>query len=181
MNRKTAADVKDPSKVKPATTDRTTGDGVRPTLAWAEEAGIPVEEVGMVARLLRINMFVEQLLDEIVAPHGISVADSMVLANMRRGTTSPVGLCRNLNRTTGGMSLTIDRLVAAGWVDRAPDPNDRRRVIVKLTDEGLAKAQAFNDDLHAWEDSLPIDDESIDSIGHVLDEVAMLLELREPS
>src|SRR5699024_5868993 len=148
--------------------------GTAPLLAWAEEAGIPIEDIGMVARLLRINMFVEQLLEEIVEPHGVSVSDSMVLANMRRGTTSPVGLCRNLNRTTGGMSLTIDRLVAAGWVDRVPDPDDRRRIIVKLTSEGLAKSQAINDDLHAWEDSLPIDRNSVDSIGHVLDEVAML-------
>src|SRR5699024_11814120 len=82
--------------------------GTAPLLAWAEEAGIPIEDIGMVARLLRINMFVEQLLEEIVEPHGISVSDSMVLANMRRGTTSPVGLCRILNRTTGGMSLTIE-------------------------------------------------------------------------
>lgn len=153
---------------------------VHPHLAWAKQANIPPSEVGMVARLLRINMFVEQLLEEIVEPHGISVSDSMVLANMRRGTTSPVGLCRNLNRTTGGMSLTIDRLVSAGWVDRVPDPDDRRRIVVNLTPEGLAKSQAINDDLHAWEDRLPIDEERSDEIGVVLDEVAMLLELREP-
>src|SRR5699024_11687616 len=126
--------------------------GTAPLLAWAEEAGIPIEDIGMVARLLRINMFVEQLLEEIVEPHGISVADFMVLANMRRGTTSPVGLCRILNRTTGGMSLTLDRLVAAGWGDRVPDPDDRRRIVVELTPEGYAKSQAINDDQPDRED-----------------------------
>jgi DNA-binding MarR family transcriptional regulator len=33
-------------------------------------------------------------------------------------------------------STTVDRLVDRGWVDRAEDPNDRRRTLVRLSEEG---------------------------------------------
>jgi DNA-binding MarR family transcriptional regulator len=33
-------------------------------------------------------------------------------------------------------STTVDRLVNLGWAHRAEDPNDRRRTLVRLTDEG---------------------------------------------
>lgn len=149
--------------------------GIDRALAWAEEAGIPPEEVGLVSRLLRVNMFVEQLLEQIVEPHGISVADSMVLASMRRGRSSPVELCRVLRRTTGGMSLTLDRLVAAGWVKRVPDPADRRRIIVKLTPKGRRKSENIHRALHGWEDGLGLTPAEDDEIGRVLDHVALLL------
>ncbi len=37
----------------------------------------------------------------------------------------------------------IDDLVAGGLVARAPDPTDRRRTFVELTDEGRARMQVF--------------------------------------
>jgi hypothetical protein len=36
--------------------------------------------------------------------------------------------------TTGGLSLALDRLEAAGYVARRPNPNDRRSVIVEPTE-----------------------------------------------
>lgn len=149
-----------------------------PSLAWADDVGIPLEEVGMVTRLLRINMLVDQLLHEVIEPHQISVADSMVLASMRRGRTSPVDLCRVLGRTTGGMSLTLDRLVGAGWVKRVPDPEDRRRIIVNLTAKGRKKSESIHAALHEWEDALPTDVAEEADIGTVLDRVALLVAMR---
>ncbi len=154
------------------------GEDLDPGLAWTREAGIPPEEVGMVTRLARINMLVGQLLDDLMEPLGVSVADSMVLASMRRGRTSPVELCRVLGRTTGGMSLTLDRLVKAGWVKRVPDPGDRRRIIVKLTAKGLKKAESVNAALYEWENALPTPRQEEDAIGAVLDRVALLVSMR---
>jgi DNA-binding MarR family transcriptional regulator len=42
--------------------------------------------------------------------------------------------------TSGAMTNRIDRLERSGLVDRQDDPNDRRRVLVRLTPEGLAIA-----------------------------------------
>lgn len=40
------------------------------------------------------------------------------------------------------MSRTLGRLEAKGFVDRAADPDDRRAVLTRLTDDGLAKVVA---------------------------------------
>jgi DNA-binding MarR family transcriptional regulator len=54
------------------------------------------------------------------------------------------------------MSLTLDRLTAAGWVRRSPDPDDRRRVVVGLTPAGTELATRVNAQLHEWEASLDL-------------------------
>jgi DNA-binding MarR family transcriptional regulator len=41
--------------------------------------------------------------------------------------------------TVGGASQAVDRLEAAGWCVRRPNPEDRRSSILELTDEGAAR------------------------------------------
>jgi len=38
------------------------------------------------------------------------------------------------------LSRTIDALVKRGWVDRIPHPDDKRQVLLKLTDEGMTES-----------------------------------------
>jgi DNA-binding MarR family transcriptional regulator len=52
------------------------------------------------------------------------------------------------------MTLTLDRLEAAGWITREPDPTDRRRQRVRLTAAGRRLAVEVNDSLHEWERAL---------------------------
>ena len=44
--------------------------------------------------------------------------------------------------SSAGITSRIDRLERRGLVRRLPDPDDRRGVIVELTDEGLAVVDA---------------------------------------
>lgn len=46
-------------------------------------------------------------------------------------------------------SQLIDALVLRGYVDRAPDPGDRRRMTVTLTERGRAAGQAVRDSVEA--------------------------------
>jgi DNA-binding MarR family transcriptional regulator len=46
--------------------------------------------------------------------------------------------------SSGAMTNRLDRLEQAGLVKRIPDPNDRRGVLVELTDKGE----------HTWEEAL---------------------------
>ena len=57
---------------------------------------------------------------------------------------SPTELSEIVLRSSGGMTQILDRLERAGLVARAPDPDDRRKVLVELTDEGLRTADAAN-------------------------------------
>jgi DNA-binding MarR family transcriptional regulator len=42
-------------------------------------------------------------------------------------------LARELHLTTGAITGLVDRLARAGYARRAPDPSDRRRVLVSAT------------------------------------------------
>lgn len=121
---------------------------------------------GLLGHVVRLNITVQRVLDEIVGASGISVADYLVLGVVRRSPnhrSAPTAICEVLGRTSGGMSLTLDRLERAGLVRRLPDPTDRRRVVVEATDAGVELARRVNADLHAWEDSLGVsDDERVD-------------------
>ena len=122
---------------------------------WASQLDLP--DVGMVARIVRLNMLVTRLVDSITGPEGISTADYLVLGVLRRSPghrTSPSFICELLGRSTGGMTLTLDRLETTGWVVRTQDPSDRRRVIVELSPKGLELSTRINDALHAWETGL---------------------------
>lgn len=123
-------------------------------LGWPLDTGRPP---GLVARIVRLNLFVTELLEGIAASAGMTVADYLVLGVVRRspeGRTTPTHICEILGRTTGGMTTTLDRLEAAGWLQRSHDDGDRRRVIVALTDAGTDMASTINEALHRWEDSL---------------------------
>ena len=51
---------------------------------------------------------------------------------------TPIGiLAQRAGVTRQAMTQVVDELVALGYVERRDDPNDRRRRIVSLTDEGM--------------------------------------------
>lgn len=139
-------------------------------------------ELGLLSPLARLTLLVDAELERIASSHGIAFADYLVLGVVRRspgGHGRPTDICAVLGRTTGGMTLTLDRLEAAGWVSRAGDPADRRRVVVSLTAEGRRLAEAVNDDLHGWEQSLPLDAADRSGAGAALARLVDAVESRE--
>jgi DNA-binding MarR family transcriptional regulator len=55
---------------------------------------------------------------------------------------SPTQLGRGLMLSSAGVTSRIDRLERRGFVRRLNDPNDRRGVLIELTDEGLEVVDA---------------------------------------
>ena len=119
----------------------------------------PPTDDGLLGAIVRLNLAVSAVLDGIAADHDITLADYLVLGVIRgapHGRSSPTAIADVLGRTTGGMTLTLDRLVTAGWVRRSPDPSDGRRVVVELTEVGHRLAVAVNRALHRWEAGLEL-------------------------
>jgi DNA-binding MarR family transcriptional regulator len=141
---------------------------------------IPVEvepDAGLLGRIVHLNALVTQILDGVAGRAGITMADYLVLAVIRRSPghrSSPTRICERLGRTTGGMTLTLDRLEAAGWLERSQDAHDRRRVVVELTPQGLALATGINEALHAWERSLGLGARRGAHVAAVIDELVEL-------
>jgi DNA-binding MarR family transcriptional regulator len=66
---------------------------------------------------------------------GINRSDLRCLDTLRAvGPATPTTLASAVGMTTGGLSLALDRLEAAGYVTRRPNSNDRRSVIVEPTE-----------------------------------------------
>jgi len=148
------------------------------TRDWAADLGLPAD-VGIVARLVRLELLLQRRLEGITEAAGIAVADYLVLAVVRRSPdrqATPTRICEILDRTSGGMSLALDRLEKAGWLRRSADPDDRRRVVVELTPEGLAVATRVNADLHAWEDGLDLSPAQQRDTARVVDRLLSLFD-----
>lgn len=146
--------------------------------ATTDRSATAGHEPGLMAGVLRLHLLASTQLDAVTARHGIALADYLVLGVIRRspdGVTSPGRIAEILHRTSGGMTLTLDRLEAAGWVVRAPDPSDRRKVSVSLTPRGARLAASVNRSLHEWEDTLGLGARRSRALITVVDEIADVL------
>src|SRR3954471_3933306 len=76
-------------------------------------------------------------LDQALETHGLSVPQFDILATLgfEEGITQQE-LAQRLLVTKGKICGMIDRMEASGWVERRPDPEDRRANRLFLTDPG---------------------------------------------
>jgi DNA-binding MarR family transcriptional regulator len=137
--------------------------------AWGRERGdLDLAPVGVFSRISRLARRLELARREAFAAHGIEQWEFDVLAALRRVgppyEMSPGRLLHETLVTSGTMTNRIDRLSSRGLVERYPDPDDRRGVIVRLTAEGKSSVdEAFTALLvaeHELLDTLPERDRS---------------------
>jgi DNA-binding MarR family transcriptional regulator len=109
-----------------------------------DAANIPLdlEVEGIVDRIGGINRRIKNALRDTLVPYGITPEDWHVLSSLRLRKegrrSSPGVLARDLELSSGAMTSRLDRLEELGFLRRLPDPDDRRGVVVELTDEGRA-------------------------------------------
>ncbi|MFI9505142.1 MarR family winged helix-turn-helix transcriptional regulator [Nocardia sp. NPDC052566] len=90
-----------------------------------------------IQQLIRINSL-------IAAQMGVVMTDFHCLHVLQQGgPTTPGALAARVGLTAGSATRMVDRLEAAGCVTRAPDPKDRRKVVVVPTPEGLERANSY--------------------------------------
>ncbi len=133
------------------------------------------------ARIVRVQMLAGEQLEAVAVDHGIAFGDYLVLGVIRRspnGRCAPSDVCETLHRTSGGMTLTLDRLQDAGWLRREPDPDDRRKIVLTLTNTGRSLAKSVNAALHEWEDAVVAGLRRKQVMLSSLDELLCLLEPR---
>jgi len=96
-------------------------------------------ELGDEVRALQSDV---DALDEAVAAHlGVNRTDLRCLdVLMQAGSATPGQLAARLGLTTGSVTAMLDRLAKSGYLTRAADPADRRKVVVQPT--GLAQRKA---------------------------------------
>ncbi len=113
----------------------------RITSQWnAVRPDIDVSPINVIGRVSRLSRLVDRRLGENFARYGIEAWMYDVLATLRRSgepyELTAGDLVRQTMVTTGAITNRIDRLEQRGLVERA-SADDRRKVIVRLTKQGL--------------------------------------------
>lgn len=75
---------------------------------------------------------------------GINATDMQCLHVLAlQGSATPTELAGWSRLTTGGMTVVLDRLEKAGYVQREPNPKDRRSTIIRPVLPALSKLEAI--------------------------------------
>ena len=121
-----------------------------------QESAFPgdgAEEAVYFAHLNALMQMTEIFYRKLLKPHQISQSEFRVLSSLRlRGKgyrTTPLDLNRFTQITSAGMTRTLDRLSTAGYVERFPNPEDRRSILIGLTEKGWTFAEALGRDAAA--------------------------------
>ena len=115
--------------------------------AWARErSDLDLDAVAVFSRIGRLSRHLDLVRRTAFSAHAIESWEFDVLAALRRAGApyelSPGRLLRETLVTSGTMTNRVDRLAGRGYVERSPDPEDRRGVIVRLTPEGKSAVDA---------------------------------------
>lgn len=108
-----------------------------------ERPDLDVSAMGLLGRLGRLSTHIGREIEKTFAERGLSSSSFDVLATLRRSgppfRLSPGDLLATTMVSSGTMTNRIDQLEKAGLVERLDNPDDRRGVIIALTEEGLKR------------------------------------------
>lgn len=94
----------------------------------------------VLGELMRLSTVVAQLMAQEL---GLSVGDLNALHHLvGRGPLGPAELGKRLAISSASATVLADRLERAGYVRRRPDPSDRRRIVLEVTDAAAARSLA---------------------------------------
>jgi DNA-binding MarR family transcriptional regulator len=116
-----------------------------------ERPDLDVSPLQVLSRLSRLARHLDRARRAAFAAHGLEPWGFDVLSALRRQgppyQLSPGALLHATLVTSGTMTNRIDRLADAGLVSRHRDPQDKRGVLVALTDQGRQVVDAALDGL----------------------------------
>ena len=111
-----------------------------------ERPDLDVGPMGLLGRLNRLATHLSREVEAVLLKHGLSSSAFDVLATLRRSGSpyrlSPGDLLAMTMVSSGTMTNRIDQLEKQGLVERLPHPEDRRALLVALTEKGRAVIDA---------------------------------------
>src|SRR5262245_52683026 len=151
--------------------------------AWGEaRPDLQIADLQVTARLSRIGPLLARRQENAFSRFGLNRGEVGMLSALRvagpPNVVSPTRLARGLMLSSAGVTSRIDRLERRGFVRRLPDPNDRRGVLIELTDDGLAAVDAAVAANSASDRQLleRLDPEEIEQLESILRKLLAVLE-----
>lgn len=108
---------------------------------WASlQPGLDLDPYRVTARVSRLALHIARSQEAVFGRFGLNRGEVGVLSALRTAAPprqlSPTRLFKGLMLSSAGMTSRLDRLEGRGLVRRLRDPDDRRGVLVELTDTG---------------------------------------------
>jgi DNA-binding MarR family transcriptional regulator len=113
-----------------------------------------VDALRLAGSLVQLARALDQALRAATSDNPLTLAELGVLSNVNRGVDAPTLIARALRLDPARITHVTDKLVACGYLERAPDPEDRRRWRLGLTDRGMARLRAGRSDTGAAMEAL---------------------------
>ena len=98
------------------------------------------------ARIARLGTYLARRQEDVFGRFGLNRGEVGVLSALTIAgpphRLTPTTLSRGLMLSSAGITSRIDRLERRGLIVRRPDPDDRRGVLIELTDRGAEQVDA---------------------------------------
>lgn len=150
---------------------------------WARELpDLDTRGMDVLGRARRIVLQSRPAIEAVFASHGLDAGEFDVLSTLRRSgapyALRPTELYRSLMISSGGLTDRLNRLVKAGMITRPPSPEDRRSLLVQLTDKGRTIVEAaFREDMAVEAGMLAVlDDAERTALADLLRKLALGME-----
>lgn len=111
-------------------------------LIMAQDISQELSEKILFASKIMVNILAEALLEAGV--QGLSAPQYRVLDMIYHGTDKPAELARMLDVSPPAVSSILVRLEEGGFMERGHISEDRRRVVLELTDVGMGVVRRVN-------------------------------------
>jgi DNA-binding MarR family transcriptional regulator len=118
---------------------------------WEQRFG-PASAMRAATSVFRVQQILLARFDEVLKPHELTFAryEVLVLLTFSRTGRLPLKVIGSrLMVHPTSVTNAIDRLVAAGYVERQPNPDDGRGVLAGITDAGRAIVEVATEKLTA--------------------------------
>jgi DNA-binding MarR family transcriptional regulator len=123
----------------------TAEDPVTEHVRWvaANWPQIDPEVEGIVVRVEKIHRHFQDAFRASLGDAGLTKEEWKVLMALHDSVRSHGWLCQDLDVSTGAMTNRLDKLERRGLIRRAPDPHDRRGVLLELTATGESQLEEY--------------------------------------
>jgi DNA-binding MarR family transcriptional regulator len=138
---------REPQRPAGTEADACATDSIEEHVQWAVTnwPQIDPEVEGIVTRVDKIQRHLQRAFRASLGDAGINKEEWKVLLRLHGTVRSHGWLSRDLGVSTGAMTNRLDKLEGRGLIRRAPDPQDRRGVLLELTDAGEARLAEYID------------------------------------
>jgi DNA-binding MarR family transcriptional regulator len=116
---------------------------------------LPPRTPSLLYAVKQVELAVRARLDELLRPSGTTVVQYTALTVLdRRGSLTTAELARGSFVTPQAMGDLVTALERRGLVERTPDPGNRRRLLIRLTETGQDLLAGFDGAVRALEEKM---------------------------